>query len=149
MKCIVSVLLCGLLFYSNILVVQGVHTSASCAILMEQESGRILYEENAQEKRLIASITKLMTALVASESGLDLKEICSIPREAVGAEGSSLYLKEGEQLTLETLLYGMLLHSGNDAALAVAICCGGSVEDFVAEMNRKAAEAVYLFFHSR
>ena len=140
MKRVVSVVLCCILFGSSLLTVRGIHTSASCAVLMEQESGRILYEHNAHEQRLIASITKLMTALVAVQSGMDLQEVVSIPREAVGAEGSSLYLKEGETLTLETLLYGMLLHSGNDAALAVAICCGGSVEAFVSDMNQKAEE---------
>lgn len=140
MERIASAVLCGLLLWNYVLSVHGIHTSASCSVLMEQESGRILYEENSHERRAIASITKLMTALVAAESGVNLKESISVPREAVGAEGSSLYLKEGEVLTLETLLYGMLLHSGNDAALAVAICCAGSVDDFVSEMNRKAAE---------
>lgn len=118
----------------------AVGTSASSAILMEAESGRVLYEQNADEPRLIASITKLMTGLVALESGVNLDAIVTVPGEAVGAEGSSMYLKEGEEISLEALLYGMLLHSGNDAALAVAICCGGSVENFVAAMNQKAEE---------
>lgn len=140
MKRIASMVLCGLLLWSHVLSVYGIHTSASCSVLMEQESGRILYEENPHQRRSVASITKLMTALVAVESGVNLKESISVPREVVGAEGSSLYLKEGEVITLETLLYGMLLHSGNDAALAVAVCCAGSVDDFVSEMNRKASE---------
>ncbi len=113
-------------------------TSASSAILMEAGSGRVLYEQNAHEPRLIASITKLMTALVALESGHDLREEVTILPEWAGAEGSSIYLRPGEKVTLETLLYGMLLRSGNDAALAVAGCCGGTVEDFVARMNDKA-----------
>ena len=115
-------------------------TSASSAILMEAGSGRVLYEQNAHEPRLIASITKLMTALVALESGHDLQEEVTILPEWAGAEGSSIYLRPGEKVTLETLLYGMLLRSGNDAALAVAGCCGGTVEDFVARMNDKARE---------
>jgi len=115
-------------------------TSASSAILMEADSGRVLYEQNAHEPRLIASITKLMTALVALESGHDLGEEVTIRPEWAGAEGSSIYLRPGEKVSLETLLYGMLLRSGNDAALAVAGHCGGTVEDFVARMNEKARE---------
>lgn len=118
----------------------AVSTSASAAILMDADSGRVLYEQNAHEQRLIASITKLMTALTALESGHDLEEEVTVRPEWVGAEGSSIYLREGEKLTLETLLYGMLLRSGNDAALAVAGHCGDSIKDFVAEMNRKARE---------
>jgi D-alanyl-D-alanine carboxypeptidase/D-alanyl-D-alanine carboxypeptidase (penicillin-binding protein 5/6) len=107
---------------------------------MDADSGRVLYEQNADEPRLIASITKLMTALVALESGHRLDEMVTIQPEWAGAEGSSLYLQAGEQVTLETLLYGMLLRSGNDAALSVAGYCGGDVPRFVAQMNRKAEE---------
>lgn len=113
-------------------------TSAGGAILMDAGSGRVLYESNAHEPRLIASITKLMTALVALESGHDLDETVVIDPEWAGAEGSSIYLRAGEQVSLETLLYGMLLRSGNDAALAVAGFCGGTVERFVERMNQKA-----------
>ena len=120
--------------------VRGVETSAASAILVEAESGRVLYEHNADDRRLIASTTKLMTALVALESGHGLDEEVVIEEADTRTEGSSLYLRVGETISLETLLYGLLLHSGNDAALAVARYCGGSVEDFVAEMNAKAAE---------
>lgn len=120
--------------------VSAVGTSASSAILMDGNSGRILYEQNAHERRLIASITKLMTALVALESGHALGEMVTIAPAWAGAEGSSIYLQPGEQITLETLLYGMLLRSGNDAALAVAGYCGGNVETFVAKMNEKARQ---------
>lgn len=118
----------------------AVGTSASSAILMDGVSGRVLYEQNANEPRLIASITKLMTALVAAESGHDLQEHVTVAPEWVGVEGSSVYLQAGEQVTLETLLYGLLLRSGNDAAMAVAGFCGGSVETFVENMNAKAQE---------
>ena len=117
----------------------GVSTSAGSAILMEAESGRVLYEQDAGRPRLIASVTKLMTALVALESGCPLEEKVVIREEDTRTEGSSLYLRPGEELRLETLLYGLLLQSGNDAALAVARHCGGTVENFVAEMNRCAA----------
>ena len=119
---------------------QAVGTSASCAVLMEAESGRVLYEQESRQPRLIASITKLMTALVALESGISLQEPFPVPDQAVGVEGSSIYLKPEEEVTLEELLYGMMLRSGNDAALAVAIRCGGSVEQFVARMNEKSAQ---------
>ena len=117
---------------------KAVGTSASSAILMEASSGRVLYAHNAQEPRLIASVTKLMTALTALESGHSLEERVTVQEADTRTEGSALYLKPGEELALETLLYGLLLHSGNDAALAVARFCGGSVEAFVGEMNRKA-----------
>ena len=118
--------------------VRGISTSAASAILVDGHSGRVLYEQNAHEPRYIASITKLMTALVAMESGHSLDEVVFIKKEYTGAEGSSMYLREGEELTLEALMYGLLLASGNDAALAVAGYCAGSVGDFVARMNRKA-----------
>lgn len=118
---------------------KAVSTSASSAILIDGESGRVLYEQNACEPRYIASITKLMTALVAMESGHSLDELVSIKGEYTGAEGSSMYLRQGEELTLEALMYGLLLASGNDAALAVAGHCAGTVEEFVSRMNRKAA----------
>ena len=98
----------------------GLETSASAALLMDAASGRVLYEKNAHERRLIASTTKLMTALVALESGVPLKARVEIKAPWTGIEGSSMYLRAGETLTLEELLYGVLLVSGNDAAAAVA-----------------------------
>ncbi len=115
-------------------------TSAQSAILIDAQSGRVLYEKNPNEERLIASITKLMTALVAAESHPNLSETVTIRPEWTGAEGSSLYLKPGETLKLETLLYGLLLHSGNDAAVAIAGYCAGDVETFVSWMNQRAAD---------
>lgn len=115
-------------------------TSAASAILVDGDSGRVLYEHNAHERRPIASITKLMTALVAVESTPDLAQEVTIKAEYTRAEGSSMYLREGEVLTLEALLYGLLLASGNDAALAVAGACAGDVDTFVAWMNQWAAD---------
>ncbi len=114
----------------------AVSTSAQSAILIEQSSGRVLYESNADEERLIASITKIMTALAAIEHG-DLGKTYKVTSHDM-AEGSSMYLQVGEELTLEELLYGLLLVSGNDAALAVAHCVSGEVEAFVALMNETA-----------
>jgi len=118
----------------------AVGTCASAAVLMDASSGRVLYGHNAHEPRPIASITKLMTALVALESGHELDETVTVAPEWAATEGSSIYLRPGEEVSLELLLYGMLLRSGNDAALAVAGCCGGSVEAFVSMMNEKARE---------
>ena len=118
-------------------VTEAVEVSAAAAVLMDADSGRLLYEKNGEKRMLIASITKLMTALVALEQGGLQQEITVTGGHM--AEGSSMYLRPGEKLTLETLLYGLLLSSGNDAALAVTECMGGAVP-FVARMNEKAAE---------
>lgn len=114
--------------------------SAASTILVDGESGRVLFEQNAHEERAIASITKLMTALVAAESAASLEEEVTILPEWTGIEGSSIYLRAGEVVSLETLLYGLLMASGNDAAVAVAGHCAGTVDAFVEQMNAKAAE---------
>ena len=106
---------------------------------MDADSGRVLYSQNADARMRIASTTKLMTALVAIRHA-DLDMVCTVGRDAAGVEGSSMYLKAGEKLTLETLLYGLLLSSGNDAAVAIADAVAGDVPHFVALMNETAAE---------
>ncbi len=111
--------------------------SAQKAILLDGNTGRVLYEKRADEKSLIASTTKIMTALLVCEQ-CNVLDRMEIPKEATNIEGSSIYLKEGEVLTLQELLYGMMLHSGNDAATALAIYCGGTVEGFAQLMNDKA-----------
>lgn len=113
--------------------------SAEHAILMDAKTGRVLYEKNADERSLIASTTKIMTALVVCER-CNVLDRMRIPKEAVGIEGSSMYLREGEVLTIQELLYGLMLHSGNDAAVALAIYCGGTVEGFAGLMNDKARQ---------
>ena len=119
--------------------VKAVGTSATAAILVDADSGRVLYEQNADARMLIASTTKIMTALVAIREG-SLSDVVTVKREATLTEGSSMYLKEGEQLTLETLLYGLMLCSGNDAAVAIADHVGGSQKGFVKLMNETARE---------
>lgn len=111
--------------------------SARSAVVLDAATGRVLFARNASEKSLIASTTKIMTALVVCEQCNVLDRV-KIPKEAVGIEGSSIYLQTGEILTVQELLYGMMLHSGNDAATALAIYCGGTVEGFVQLMNDKA-----------
>ena len=111
--------------------------SAEKALVLDGVTGRVLYEKNADQQSLIASTTKIMTALVVCER-CNVLDRMRIPKEAVGIEGSSMYLKEGEILTLQELLYGLMLSSGNDAAVALAIYCGGTVEGFAELMNDKA-----------
>ena len=113
--------------------------SAQKAILMDAQTGRVLYEKSPDSRSLIASTTKIMTALVVCEQCNVLDRV-RIPKEAVGIEGSSMYLKEGEVLTVQDLLYGLMLRSGNDAAAALAIHCGGTIDGFAALMNDKARE---------
>ena len=115
--------------------VQGI--SAEHAILMDAATNRVLFQKKADEHSLIASTTKIMTALVVCEQCNVLDRV-KIPKEAVGIEGSSMYLREGEVLTVQELLYGLMLHSGNDAAVALSIYCGGTVEGFAQLMNDKA-----------
>jgi D-alanyl-D-alanine carboxypeptidase len=128
----------GLLTVRCMAVSSAPDLSAQSAILMDMESGRVLYEKNADEERLIASITKIMTALVALESTPNLDEVVTIQREYTLTEGSSMYLKVGEEVTIRDLLYGLLLSSGNDAALAIAGVCAGDTETFVDWMNQRA-----------
>ena len=111
--------------------------SAEKAIVLDAATGRVLYEKNANAQSLIASTTKIMTALIICEQ-CNVLDRMAIPKEAVGIEGSSMYLQEGEVLTLQELLYGLMLRSGNDAAVALAIYCGGTVEGFAELMNDKA-----------
>lgn len=115
----------------------AVNVSAQHAILIEQSSGRVLFEKNAEEQASIASITKIMTAIIAVESG-QMNEKATVSRNAIYTEGSSIYLEQGEQMTLTDLVYGLMLRSGNDAAVAIAEHVGGSEEGFVYLMNEKA-----------
>ena len=117
--------------------VQATSVSARKAYVLDAVSGRTLFEKDAHQQSLIASTTKIMTALIICEQ-CNVLDRMRIPKEAVGIEGSSMYLKEGEVLTLQELLYGLMLSSGNDAAVALAIYCGGTVEGFAQLMNDKA-----------
>ncbi len=113
--------------------------SARCAVLIHAETGEILFGKDENIRRGMASTTKIMTALVALENtSLDKK--VTVAKEAVGVEGSSVYLYEGETVTMETLLYALMLQSANDAAAAIAIDIAGSIEAFADMMNAKAKE---------
>lgn len=133
-------LICAFLFVSVSNKVQAAPSvSAQKAILMDQETGRILYEKDAHTQSRIASITKIMTAILAVESG-KMDQKVTVSQNAAGTEGSSLYLKAGEKIKLEDLVYGLMLRSGNDGAVAIAEFVGGSLDGFVYMMNEKAKE---------
>ena len=139
MKRLIAGTAAALLAAVLILPVKGYALSAQKAILIDAATGRVLYEKDADSRSLIASTTKIMTALVVCEQ-CNVLDRMRIPKEAVGIEGSSVYLQEGEVLTIQELLYGLMLHSGNDAAVALAIYCGGTVEGFAELMNDKARQ---------
>lgn len=109
----------------------------SPAIVIEQTTGRVLFERDADKRAYPASTTKILTALVVRET-LPLGLTVEVPKEAAGTEGSSIYLRAGEKLTVEELLYGLMLRSGNDAAVALALAAGGSVPRFAEMMNERA-----------
>ncbi len=117
----------------------AIDTSAASAVLMDAVTGVILYAENKDEKRGIASTTKIMTALVILEE-CELRAVVKTESEAVTVEGSSMGLKAGDTLTVKELLYGLLLVSGNDAANVLAYYAAGGLDAFAEMMNKKAAE---------
>lgn len=122
------------LFPSNILDVSAEkYSSAEC--VMEIDSRRILYQEHGDVRLPMASTTKIVTALCVLESGIDINRELSIPKSAVGIEGSSVYLKEGEKYSVKDLLYGLMLRSGNDCAVALAETLDGSIPAFSSRMN--------------
>ena len=138
MKRIFSVFL-ALLLCINAFKVRALSTSASCAVLIDADSGKVLYAKNEQTKASMASTTKIMTALLLCENK-DLSDTLLITDKMVMVEGTSMGLKSGMTVTYKDLLYGMLLASGNDAANATAIGISGSIEKFVELMNKRARE---------
>jgi len=110
-------------------------TSAESMVVMETSTGRILASKDENKKLPMASLTKIITAIVAIENTADLDIPLEIPAEAQGIEGSSIYLRTGEHLSMRQLLYGLMLRSGNDAAVAISILCAGSVEEFMQKCN--------------
>ncbi len=116
-------------------------TEGRAECVMEVNSRRVLYEHNGDIRLPMASTTKIATAITAIEECENLAREIRMPKEAVGVEGSSIYAQEGEVYTLKDLLYGLMLRSGNDAATAIALSVGGSVENFAAMMNQTAQKA--------
>ena len=113
--------------------------SASSAVVIDARSGEVLFEKNADTNKGMASTTKIMTAIVALENG-NAKDIVKVSGKAASVEGSSMYLKAGERISLENLIYGLMLVSGNDAATAIAEHIAGDEEKFAKLMNKKAKE---------
>lgn len=112
---------------------------AQGAILMDGKTGQILYEKNAYQQLAPASTTKIMTAIIAIESG-QLDKETTVSKNAANTSGSTMHLQEGQVISLRELLTGLLLRSGNDSAVAIAEMIAGDVESFVGRMNQKAAE---------
>ena len=144
-KLLCLILVFSFLFYTFVIPINAQETaqmplslSAQSAILMEAESGTVVCEKNAHTRLPMASTTKIMTALVALELAAP-DTVIAVDGRAVGTEGSSIYLCKGETLTLEELLYALMLESANDAAVAIAIGICGSVEAFANAMNAKAS----------
>jgi len=112
-------------------------TSAKAACLIDAKSGAVLYSHNENIRLPMASTTKIMTALVVLEN-MSPDTVVTVPKEVVKIEGSSIYLAPDEKITVETLLYGLMLESGNDAAYTLAVACSGSIDEFCNLMNEKA-----------
>lgn len=134
--CLAITLLCSIINYTAPI---GVLADAAAEIAMELSTGTVLSESNADCKLPMASTTKIITAIIIIED-CDLDEILTVDDKAVGVEGSSIYLKQNEEIDVRDLLYGLMLRSGNDSACALAIHHSGSVEKFVEIMNARVKE---------
>lgn len=139
MKKVKKVILLAVICFFSLTNVYAVTDTATSTVVLDTNSKRILYEKNKDEQRLIASITKIMTAVVAIENK-NLDDIVTIGEEVLPMYGSNIYIEVGEKMTLKDLLYGLILRSGNDAAVAIATYVGGTEENFVKLMNKKAKE---------
>ena len=144
-KSFLCLLLCALLC-APVFAADAPSISARSCILVCMDGGRVLYEKNADEFLPIASTTKIMTAMLVLES-CELTDEVVIPPECAGVEGSRMELTPGETASVEDLLYGLMLQSGNDAAIALAIHTAGSVEAFASRMNEKCAELGLMQAH--
>lgn len=136
MKKLLLILLLAIIFVGR---VNASTSSAHSYILMDANTGRVLLSKDKDSKRLIASITKIMTSVLAIESG-KLDDLVVVDSSIKNAYGSGIYIEEGEEISLRDLIYGLMLRSGNDAASMIAAYVGGSEEEFVRMMNNKAKE---------
>lgn len=135
MKKAIILLMVLVIFPSQALALE---VSSRSACLMDIDSGRVLFSKDPNNPRLIASITKIMTAILAIESGR-LEEEVTVGEEVLTMYGSNIYIELGEKMSLMDLVYGLMLRSGNDAAVVIATFVGGTEENFVKMMNEKAA----------
>ncbi|MBQ2904437.1 MAG: D-alanyl-D-alanine carboxypeptidase [Clostridia bacterium] len=129
----------GILLFSDLRAYAQIGVSAEAAVLMCANSGEILFSRNADKKLSMASTTKIMTSLIALESAMPDKDII-VTKEMVSVEGTSMGLMPGDSVSMEELIYGMLLQSGNDAANTVAHVIGGGQEGFAKLMNERATQ---------
>ncbi len=135
---VLAITICGIF---GTLKISAADVSAYSAILIEASSGEVIFEKNSEKRLPMASTTKIMTAIVALEEAADRLDVpVTVSPKACGVEGSSIYLKAGEKLTLNELLYAVMLQSANDAAAAVAYEIAGDISAFADLMNQKAAE---------
>lgn len=132
-------LLLSLTSCGNIKVLETSNVIASSYIVIEQSTNKILEGNDYHFSRSVASISKIMTAIVVIEN-IDINTIVKVPNNINKVYGSSVYLKENEEISIEKLLYGLMLRSGNDAAITLALSVSNSVEEFVSLMNKKADE---------
>jgi D-alanyl-D-alanine carboxypeptidase len=127
----------ALAFSTTVQASEAPGVSARAAAVIDVDTNQLLYEKNADQRMLIASLTKVMTAIVALEHD-SIADVVTVDQDSYGKEGSSIYLQLGQKISLENLLYGLMLRSGNDAASAIAKHVGGSEAGFVAMMNDTA-----------
>lgn len=137
MKPVFSFILMTFILFMNSYNIEAISVSAECACVIDAATGRVIYDKNMNKQHTMASTTKIMTALVALENSKP-DQIVTVSKNAAGKEGTSLYLKAGQKATMEDLLYGLMLQSGNDAAVAIAEGVSGSVVEFAKLMNKKA-----------
>lgn len=134
--CIIGFVLCGI---NSSAYAKDIKLDCVAGVVIDQESGRVLYDKNGDNILPMASTTKIITAIVAIENN-DLGDVVVVSKTAAAIGGSTVGLKAGEKITMEELLYGLMLRSGNDSAIAIAEHIGGSVEKFIKLMNDKAME---------
>ena len=142
LKIVFSILLCCMVFTGvgfNALSINNVQasslTSAKSMCVLEQDSKRVLYQKDMDTMRPNASTTKIVTAITVIQNCTNLDEVITVDNASIGVEGTSIYLRKGEQLSVRDLLYGLMLRSGNDSAVALAYHIGGTEENFVKMMN--------------
>ena len=123
--------------YASVINKNYVDIQVPAAVVIDFDTGRVLYDKNGDEKRKMASLTKIMTSILLVEN-CDMEEQIEVPKKAAQIGGSTVGLKAGDIVTAKSLLYGMLLPSGNDCAYTVAIHLGGTIENFAKMMNDKA-----------
>ena len=139
MKKIIVFLSILILFFSTSSIVNASVDTAKSYVLMDMDSNRVLLSKNKDKRMLIASITKILTAIIAIESN-KLDDIVKVDNSILKSYGSGIYIQVGEEISLRDLVYGLMLRSGNDAALMISSYVSGSEEEFVKKMNEKASE---------